>query len=160
MQDTNWKNAKSAITKSSTDANVYVGCDSIRYKSKKGITGICQPNSWVARYSVVIVLHHSRDGCNIYHQTFVLPDFGNIKERMLNEVNYAVSAALEIVDLLGPRTMSIHLDINPNEEHKSSVAVKEAIGWVRGMFGQDPVVKPDAWAASHVSDHVVRDKLV
>lgn len=156
--DAEWKNAKRAIAQSSKESNVYVGCDSIRFKSKNGIPGLIQKDGWGARYSVVIVLHHPRDGCSIFHQTFILPDYGNIRARLMTEVNYATEAALAILDYLGGRKLSIHLDINPDEKHKSSVAVKEAIGWVRAMFGQDPVVKPDAWAATHVGDHVVRDK--
>lgn len=156
MDDTNWTRAINAIKKSSKDAKVYVGCDSIRMKMKRNAeTGKA---TWVARFSVVVVLHHPRDGCNIFHQTYTLPDYGNIRERMLSEVNFATQAALAVLDHLGPRKMSIHLDINPDENYKSSVAVKEAIGWVRGMFGEDPVVKPNAWAATHVSDHVVRSK--
>jgi predicted RNase H-related nuclease YkuK (DUF458 family) len=52
--------------------------------------------------------------------------------------------------------MEVHLDINPNPKHKSSIAVKEALGWVKGSLGIDAKIKPDSFAATHAADHVVR----
>jgi predicted RNase H-related nuclease YkuK (DUF458 family) len=52
--------------------------------------------------------------------------------------------------------MEIHLDLNPSPNHKSNIAVKEAIGWVRGSFGFDPMIKPESFAATHAADHAVR----
>jgi predicted RNase H-related nuclease YkuK (DUF458 family) len=77
---------------------------------------------------------------------------------MMNEVMFATNAALEIVDFLEGRHMEIHLDINPSPKHKSNVAMKEAMGYVLGNTGIQPMLKPDAWAASHASDHCARQK--
>jgi predicted RNase H-related nuclease YkuK (DUF458 family) len=85
-----------------------------------------------------------------------MPDYGNIKQRLLTEVQFAVATATEVIDVLGKRHMEIHLDINPNPKHKSSVAVKEALGWVKGSLGIDAKIKPDSFAATHAADHVVR----
>lgn len=140
--------AKKAIIQSSDSSSVYIGCDSIRFK-KNG--------RWFAKYSTVVVLHRdSRHGCQIYHTSEDMEDYGNIKQRMLNEVSYAVTAATEIIEILGNRHLEIHLDINPDPKHKSNVAVKEAIGWVRGTTGIDPKIKPHSWCATHAADHVVR----
>ena len=139
-----------AIINSASDSSVYVGCDSVCFK-KNGI--------WHARYATVVIVHHStRHGASIYHDIQVLPDYRNIKQRMLNEVMFASNAAAEIVDFLEGRQMEIHLDINPNPKHKSNVAMKEAIGYIMGNNGQAPVLKPNAWAASHASDHCARGK--
>jgi uncharacterized protein len=140
--------AKQAIRESSRQSSVYIGCDSIRYKKNK---------HWYAKYSTVIIVHmDSKHGCRLFHSSVDLPDYGNLKQRLLNEVNYAVDAASEIIDVLGDRHMEIHLDINPNPKHKSSVAVKEALGWVKGSLGLDAVIKPHSFAATHAADHVVR----
>jgi predicted RNase H-related nuclease YkuK (DUF458 family) len=146
-----WTKAIEAIKRSSPESAVYIGCDSVRSKVK----GM---NRWQAVYSSVIVLHHPRDGCNIFSHDVIEEDYGNIKTRMLNEVNHATQTALAVIDYLDGRRMEIHLDINTDPKYKSSVAVKEAIGWVRGMFMQDPILKPDAWAASYVGDHIARGK--
>jgi predicted RNase H-related nuclease YkuK (DUF458 family) len=143
------EDAKQAIRESSRQSSVYIGCDSIRYKKNK---------QWYAKYSTVIIVHmDSKHGCRLFHESFDLPDFGNLKQRLLNEVNYAVAAASEIIDVLGDRYMEIHLDINPNPKYKSSVAVKEALGWVKGSLGLDAVIKPHSFAATHAADHVVRN---
>lgn len=140
--------AKQAILDSSKESAVYIGCDSIRFRKN---------NMWYAKYSTVIIVHmDSKKGCRLFHSSVDMPDYGNLKQRLLTEVQYAVSAATEIVDVLGDRHMEIHLDINPNPKHKSSVAVKEALGWVKGSLGIDAKVKPSSFAATHAADHAVR----
>jgi predicted RNase H-related nuclease YkuK (DUF458 family) len=144
-----WDEAREAILKSSPESSVYIGADSIRHKKKNG--------QWWAKYSVVVVLHtDSKRGCRLFHKTYDEPDYGGLKQRLLNEVNYAVSCASELIDVIGNRPFAVHLDINPDPKHKSSVAVKEALGWVKGQLGIDAVIKPHAFAATHCADHLVR----
>lgn len=140
--------AKQAILESSPQSSVYIGCDSIRFR-KNGM--------WHAKYSTVVIVHmDSKHGCKLFHDSVDMPDFGNLKQRLLNEVQFAVMTATEIMDVLGDRHMEIHLDINPNPKHKSSVAVKEALGWVKGSLGLDAKIKPSSFAATHAADHAVR----
>lgn len=140
--------AKKAILESSKESSVYIGCDSIRFR-KNGM--------WHAKYSTVVIVHmDSKRGCKLFHESQDMPDFGNLKQRLLNEVQFAVMTATEILDVLGDRHMEIHLDINPNPKHKSSVAVKEALGWVKGSLGLDAKIKPSSFAATHAADHAVR----
>lgn len=140
--------AKQAILESSPQSSVYIGADSIRYK-KNG--------QWYAKYSTVIILHvDSKKGARLFHKSVDMPDYGNLKQRLLNEVSFAVTAASEIIDVIGDRHMEIHLDINPNPKHKSNVAVKEALGWVKGSLGVDAKIKPASFAATHAADHAVR----
>lgn len=140
--------AKKAILESSPQSSVYIGCDSIRFKKNK---------MWYAKYSTVVIVHmDSKHGCRLFHESVDMPDFGNLKQRLLNEVQMAVTTATEIVDVLGDRHMEIHLDINPNPKHKSSIAIKEALGWVKGSLGLDAKVKPSSFAATHAADHAVR----
>lgn len=140
--------AKQAILDSSPESSVYIGCDSIRFKKNK---------MWYAKYSTVIIVHmDSKRGCKLFHESVDMPDFGNLKQRLLNEVQMAVLAATSIIDVLGDRHMEVHLDINPNPKHKSSVAIKEALGWVKGSLGLDAKVKPASFAATHAADHAVR----
>jgi predicted RNase H-related nuclease YkuK (DUF458 family) len=143
-----YEEAKQAIIDSSLQSSVYVGCDSIRYKKK---------DKWYARYSTVVILHmDSKKGCRLFHESIDLPDYGNLKQRLMTEVQLAVAAASEIIEVIGDRHMEIHLDLNPSPNHKSNIAVKEAIGWVRGSFGFDPMIKPESFAATHAADHAVR----
>ncbi len=140
--------APQAIRESAPDSSIYVGCDSIRFK-KNG--------KWFAKYATVVVLHRGgRHGAGIFFDLVTIPDYGTIKQRMLNEVMYSVQHASDIVDAVGDRHFEIHLDINPNPKFKSNPALSEAMGWVRGQFGDVVRCKPDAPVATHVADHFVR----
>ena len=140
--------AKKAIIASSPQSSVYIGCDSIRFRKNK---------MWYAKYSTVVIVHtDSKRGCRLFHESIDMPDYGNLKQRLLTEVQYAVATATEIIEVLGDRHMEIHLDINPDPKHKSSVAVKEALGWVKGSLNMDAKIKPASFAATHAADHAVR----
>ena len=135
--------AKQAILDSSQESSVYIGCDSIRFRKNK---------QWYAKYSTVVIVHmDSKKGCRLFHESVDMPDYGNLKQRLLTEVQHAVTTATEIIEVLGDRHMEIHLDINPNPKHKSSIAVKEALGWVKGSLGIDAKIKPSAFDINFVS---------
>lgn len=145
--------AVEAIKNSSPESSVYIGCDSIRYKERR------KSNKFFVRYSVVIILHiNSKNGGKVFAHSLKVkePDSGlTLKMRLLTEVQYATEAALAIVEEIGNRHMEVHIDVNPDEKHASSVAVKEALGWSRGL-GFETKIKPDGWAATHAADHAVR----
>lgn len=95
---------------------------------------------------------NSANGAKILYHDCTLPEYGNLKQRLLQEANFAIGTATEVVDLLQGRKLEIHLDINPNPKHKSNVAVKEALAYAKGM-GLDAKIKPHSFAASHAADH-------
>lgn len=145
-----YNEAREAIEQSSKSSTIYVGADSTCLKNKRG--------EWVARYSVAIILHKdSKHGCKIFQQKFEERDYGNLRQRLIAEAGYAIQAAMEIADVIGERKFEIHLDINPDPSYKSNSAVKEALGYVKGMTGVDAKVKPLAFAATKAADHVVRN---
>ena len=143
-----YEEAKQAILASSPQSSVYIGCDSIRFRKNK---------QWYAKYSTVIIIHmDSKKGGRLFHESVDMPDYGNLKQRLLMEVQLAVTAATEIIEVVGDRHFEIHLDINPNPKHKSNIAVKEALGWVKGSLNIDAKIKPASFAATHAADHAVR----
>lgn len=143
--------ARKAIIASSPESSVYIGADSIRFKKDK---------KWFARYSVVIIVHmDSKRGCKLFHKTVDLEDYGNLRQRLITETFYAIEAATEVIEVIGDRKLEVHLDLNPNPKHKSNIAVKEALGYVKGAVGLDAKIKPASFAASHCSDHIARGKL-
>lgn len=138
-----------AIKESSETSTVYVGCDSIRFK---------RDGKWWARYSTVIVLHiNSKNGGMLFHDSKIIPDYGNLRQRLMTEVSYAIEVATKIIDVIGDRHLSIHLDLNASPLHKSNIVVKEALGYVWGTLGIEAEIKPNAWAASYAADHAVRN---
>lgn len=115
------------------DTKVFIGCDS---SVKKG----------EATYIVALILYR-KDFCRVYKTMHKLPDYGNIKARMLQEAAFAIQTALEL-----NVPAEIHLDINPNPKFKSNAALKEALAYVKGM-GLQAKVKPEAFAASCAADY-------
>ena len=142
--------AKAIIASSSKDSSIYIGCDSKVFKDN---------GRWFAKYTTVIVVHmDSKHGARVFHYSEVQPDFRQIRVRMVNEAQYAINVFNEIADVLGDRHCEIHLDINASPKHKSNEAAAEAVGYVLGVTGIHPKIKPEAFAASYAADHCVRGK--
>ncbi len=140
-----WLNARKAILDSSKQSSIYIGCDSLRVPKKNK-----------ALYSTVVVLHmDSKRGCKIFHNQKTVPDYGQMRPRLLMEVQYALEAFYAIEDIVGNRRLEVHLDVNPDPRHASNVVTNEALGWVRGL-GIQARIKPDSFAATTAADHFVR----
>ena len=148
-----------AIKASSKTSSVYVGCDSVRYKKK--LNGRTQ---WFARYATVVVLHmDSSKGCKLFYKEDVLPDYGRKTEslvaRLINEATFAIEATQAIVPHIGDRNFEVHLDINAHEAHASNKAATQACGYVLGVTGINPKIKPEAFAAMFAADRIANNKL-
>ena len=162
------EDAVEAIKKSSLDSSVYIGCDSIRYR-KEG--------KWWIRYSTVVVVHkNSKNGGEIFSQNKHEREYSGpsrnkptngLHQRLMTEVSHALQVFDLVSPVLGERYFEIHLDINSNDLHASNQVVKQALGWVKGypvdvntgtLVGERAKIKPEAWAATHCADHVVRNK--
>lgn len=139
-----------AYNKAPENSKVYVGSDSVRY-TKEGQA--------FARITVVAVLHLAgRHGCKVFHtnirERVYDKNLGRPQHRMMMEAYHVAGLFLEIQELVPELEMEIHLDINPNKEHGSSCAAQQAAGYVMGMCGVQPLLKPKAWAASTCADLV------
>ena len=132
---------RSFIEQTSEESAIYVGCDSRQFRSK-------------TIFVTVVVVHiNSNHGAKIFWKVDRVKRIASIRQRLLEEVSRAVYVALMIADVVGDRPFEVHLDINPNPDHRSSVMVKEAVGYVLAQ-GLKPVLKPDAIAASAVADFI------
>lgn len=136
---------KQAISGSSEETAVYIGSDSKKFKKGKG-------DVWVVYVTVVILHYDSSKGAKIFKQYRTERDYGNLRVRLMKEVEDAINVAYDLRETIGDRPMEVHLDINPNPKYASHVCVKEATGYVLGMLGIKPLLKPEAFAASAVSD--------
>ena len=130
---------KGFIRESSPESAVYVGCDSRQLRE------------WTIFVTVVVVHIDSNRGAKVFWQIDRVERIRSVRQRLMEEVNRAVYTALMIADVVGDRPFEVHLDINPNPDHRSSVIVKEAVGYVLAQ-GLKPVLKPDAFAAFAVAD--------
>jgi len=139
------------ITDASIESKIYFGSDSERVN----VDGV-----WYVDFLICVILHE--DGCHgasvIYGSIERERDYdknlGRPFQRLFTEVMKIGDLYLKLQDTLEDRDVSIHLDLNPDKKHGSSCAVSEAIGYIKGVCGIDPVIKPNSWAASIAADRL------
>ena len=139
------------IRNSSETSCVYIGADSERYRGRD--------NQWYADYTVAIVVHlDGSRGCKVFGQVSTERDYDKKHDRpsfrLMNEVYRASQMYLDLFEDIGDRHCEVHLDINPDEMHGSSCVIQQATGYIRGMCGFAPKVKPEAFAASYAADRL------
>lgn len=133
-----------------TTTKVYLGCDSVRYFKNGRAFG---------RYATVCIIHkNGKNGCKIFSNRSVEPDYdvkkNRPKMRMLNEVQKVCELYNQLIPFIDEFDIEIHLDINMDPKHGSNCAASEAAGYVLGMTGVEPKLKPQSWAASFGADHI------
>lgn len=138
----------------SVDSKVYIGCDSERTR----INGV-----WYNDYNTVVVVHvDGKHGCKIFGAVDREMDFDRKLDRpsmrLMGEV-YRVASLYQALYPLIAADIAVHLDLNANEIHGSSCVVQQAIGYIKGVCGVDPQVKPNAWCASFAADRLREIKM-
>lgn len=139
------------IRQTSSATSIYIGADSERYRGRN--------DEWYADYTVAIVVHmDSSRGCKVFGKVDTERDYDRRHDRpatrLMNETYRAAQMYLDLIDVIGNRHCEVHLDINPDEMHGSSCVIQQATGYIRGMCGFAPKVKPDAFSASYAADRL------
>lgn len=156
----NWDEVAEFIRNTSEQTTIYVGVDSKRFLKGGGKSG--EPRRYFASYAKVIVVHiDSKHGCKLFGEVVTLPEFEKsakkgMRMRLMQEVYMAGEMAGMLQPMVGKRVLQVHLDINRSPEHDSNSVMKEAIGYIRGLCGIDPIVKPDSLAAMACADYITR----
>jgi predicted RNase H-related nuclease YkuK (DUF458 family) len=135
------------INECSAETKIYIGVDSERFR----INGV-----WNIDYiSVVIVHFNGNNGCKIFGAVDRERDYGlaanKPKMRLMGEVYRAADLYLALSKMVA-HDIEVHLDLSPQPQHGSNVAVQEAVGYIKGMCQVTPRVKPEAFAASYAAD--------
>jgi len=82
-------------------------------------------------------------------------DSERVKVNGVWHADYALAVVVHIDSCHGCKIFGeVHLDINPDQMHKSSVVVNQAIGYIKGTCNVIPMVKPRAFAASYAADRL------
>lgn len=142
---------KQKILDASDESKIYFGADSERVN----IDGV-----WYVDYLICVILHEDgRHGASIIYGSVERErdydkNLGRPFQRLFTEVMKIGDLYMKLQDVLNDKDVSIHLDLNPDKKHGSSCAVSEAIGYIKGVCGIDPVIKPDSWAASIAADRL------
>jgi predicted RNase H-related nuclease YkuK (DUF458 family) len=120
---------------------VHVGTDSL------------QSGGFTQFVTVVVILTPGKGGRVAYRREAV-PRIKSLRERLLTEVWKSVELGLQCSPVVKGE-LAVHIDANPVVRYRSSAYVQELVGLVVGQ-GFRAIIKPEAWAASHCADHVVR----
>jgi predicted RNase H-related nuclease YkuK (DUF458 family) len=145
----NLEEVKAYVESCGPETKIYLGCDSEKVK----VNGV-----WYADYIIAIVVHiDGKHGCKIFGEIQRERDFDQQKNkprmRLMTEV-YKVAEMYVALAATIPNDIEVHLDINPDMMHNSSIVVNEAIGYIKGMCNVVPMVKPKAFAASYAADRL------
>ena len=105
--------------------------------------------------TVIVFLREGKGGFMFINSETVVTAM-KIRERMINEVTKSVTIAYELSELFTTYNipLEVHVDINPDATFKSNVALKEAMGYIKGM-GYEFKAKPHGFASSSCADKVV-----
>lgn len=150
MKNLNIEEISKFIARQSAETKIYIGADSERVM----INGVNY-----ADYTLAIVVHiDGNKGCKVFGSIERERDYDQRKDRpamrLMNEVYKVADLFHKLEEVLVDREIQIHLDLNESELHGSSCVVQQAVGYIKGVCGVDPLVKPDAFAASFAADRM------
>lgn len=133
----------------SPETKIYLGCDSVRFRKN---------DRWFAKYATVCVVHmNGKNGCRVFRHKSIEPDYDLKKNRpsmrLMNEVQKVAMLYNELAPFIDEYEVEIHLDINVDPKHGSNCVAQQAAGYILGVTGVEPKLKPDAFAASFSADH-------
>jgi predicted RNase H-related nuclease YkuK (DUF458 family) len=111
-------------------------------------------------FVTVVCVHNVMQGAMVYYWRDKDVPTHSLWEKLYGETERSLRIAVMLnqyfKESLFDRIL-VHVDANPNPIYKSSTFVKTLAGMVMG-YGFKHVLKPDAWAASHAADHIVKHK--
>ena len=138
-----------------TSTKIYLGCDSVRY--------IKNDRPW-AKFATVAIIHkNGKHGCklfsNISHEVDYDLKLSRPKMRMMNEVQKVCELYNQLAPFIDEFDVEIHLDVNTDPKYGSNCAATEAAGYVLGMTGIEPKLKPHGFAASYGADNIAHGRV-
>ena len=142
------------LTTLNSNTKIYFGCDSVR---------VIKKNVLYARYATVVIVHkNGNNGCRLFSAESTEVDYdvreNRPKMRLMHEAMKVCDAYLQLIPFIDELDCEIHLDINTDPQHGSSCVAKEAAGYVLGMTGVEPKLKPQGFAASYGADGVAHGR--
>ena len=110
----------------------------------------------ITEFATVIVFIRKGKGGFMYIHNETTKQKMTIKQRMLMEVAKSIDVAYALCTIFSRYSvdMEVHADINTNPNFKSNDALKEAMGYIKGM-GFAFKAKPEAFASSSCANKVV-----
>jgi len=138
---------KQAINEATSGDNksVIIGTDSQRFDHHED-------------FITVIVVRTEMKGARVFFTKERDLKYYTLRDKLIKEVYMSVQTAHELAPILPQscKIAALHADVNPDiEKGKSAKYVNEIVGYVKGN-GFPVMTKPEAWASSHVAEHVLK----
>jgi len=150
----NYNEIREYIEGTSESTKIYVGCDSQRIRKRR-------KGKKIARYVTTVVCHiDGSKGARVfggvsYHE-IKDGDLSKPFTRLFKEAEKVVKVYEDLYDVLMDKEVELHIDINPEKGTGSNIVHGAAVGYILGLTGIEPKVKPEAFAASCCADHFVK----
>ncbi|KKN27681.1 hypothetical protein LCGC14_0862120 [marine sediment metagenome] len=106
--------------------------------------------------TAVVVLDPGKGGRVFYCKTRE-KHINSLQHKLFTEVGLSLEIAQALCEHIDADQIQVHVDANTNLKWDSGKYHQQLAGMVVGS-GFKAVLKPDAWAASHVADHAVNGK--
>jgi hypothetical protein len=106
--------------------------------------------------TAVVVLNPGKGGRVFYTKTRE-SNINSLQHKLFTEVGLSLEIAQALCEHIEAEQIQVHVDANTNIQWNSGKYHQQLAGMVVGS-GFKAVLKPDAWAASHVADHAVNGK--
>ena len=139
------------------NAKIFIGGDSQKVSKKRKARAKLPGKQ--ARFVTAVVVYE-KDSNKIFFEVSKERDLdvvpGKPFNRMMNETYKVADITLKLMDVLVDRDFEIHLDISKLDYNGSHCAMGAAVGYIWGVVGIEPILKPDSWVASTVADHIVK----
>ena len=132
----------------SSDVIIHIGSDAQANGKEK------------ADFVTVVCVHHVGQGGRVYYWKDIKVPTHSLWEKLYGETERSLRIATQLSNHFGADIVDkilVHVDANPNTKYASSKYVQNLAGMVMG-YGFKYVLKPDAFAASHCADHIVKNK--
>ncbi|QDU65489.1 ribonuclease H-like YkuK family protein [Engelhardtia mirabilis] len=104
-------------------------------------------------FVTVVAILRPGFGARVLYRKQRCQRMGALAQRLIQEAQMSIETALMLSERV-PQDIVLHIDANPDERHKSSRYARSLAGMGLGN-GFEVRLKPDAWCASSVADHVV-----
>jgi predicted RNase H-related nuclease YkuK (DUF458 family) len=106
--------------------------------------------------TVAVVLDPGKGGRGFYTKTRQA-NIDSLQHKLFTEVGLSLELAQALCEHISADQIQVHIDANTNIKWNSGKYHQQLAGMVVGS-GFKALLKPDAWAASHVADHAVNGK--
>jgi uncharacterized protein len=110
------------------------------------------------KFVTLIIFHRIGKGGFGFWTGYQVEKMKSMTQRLFTETQRTIEFVQPFNDIFDEFGIVpfVHADVNPNRKYKSNTIVDEVVGYITAQH-YTPVIKPDAWVASHGADHLVRE---